>query len=118
MAMVLDTGAVSCGSKNAGSCFECDIFKEFVERKERLEEFTVVFYKDIFNEEELRKRGLKERQIKAVMYVKRNGKITIREYKELYPLLSDKTLSRDLAELVKKGVLKEIGNKKGRKYEL
>ena len=91
---------------------------EFVERKEGLGEFTVVFHKDIFNEEELRKRGLNERQIKAVIYVKGNGKITIREYKELYPLLSDKTLSRDLAELVKKGVLKEIGNKKGRKYEL
>lgn len=91
---------------------------EFVERKEGIGEFAVLFYKDIFNEEELRKRGLNERQIKAVIYVKGNGKITIREYKELYPLLSDKTLSRDLAELVKKGVLKEIGNKKGRKYEL
>jgi predicted HTH transcriptional regulator len=52
------------------------------------------------------------------MYVKGKGKITIREYKELYPLLSDKTLSRDLSELVKKGVLKEIEDKKGKKYEL
>ena len=91
---------------------------EFVERKEGLGEFTVVFYKDLFNEEELRKRGLNERQIKAVMYVKEKGKITIREYKGLYPLLSDKTLSRDLAELVKKTILKPIGDKKGRKYEL
>jgi ATP-dependent DNA helicase RecG len=91
---------------------------EFVERKGGLGEFAVVFHKDIFNEEELRKRGLNERQIKAVMYVKEKGKITIRDYKGLYPLLSDKTLSRDLAELVKKGILKEIGDKKGRKYEL
>ena len=91
---------------------------EFVERKEGLGEFTVVFYKDLFNEEELRKRGLNERQIKAVMYVKEKGKITIREYKGLYPLLSDKTLSRDLAELIKKTILKPIGDKKGRKYEL
>mgnify|MGYP000844748145 FL=1 len=52
------------------------------------------------------------------MYVKEKVKITIRDYKVLYPLLSDKTLSRDLAELVKKGILKEIGDKKGRKYEL
>jgi predicted HTH transcriptional regulator len=40
------------------------------------------------------------------MYVKENGKITIREYKGLYPLFSDKTLSRDLAALVEKGIFK------------
>lgn len=47
---------------------------ESVERKEGIGEFVVVFHKDIFNEEELRKRGLNERQIKAVRYRKEKRK--------------------------------------------
>ena len=34
---------------------------------------TVVFYKDKWTEENLKKRGLNYMQIKAVMYVKENG---------------------------------------------
>jgi ATP-dependent DNA helicase RecG len=62
--------------------------------------------------------GLNERQIKAVMYVKERGKITIADYKEISPDVSEKTLYRDLQELVKKKILHEIGDKKGRRYEL
>jgi len=43
----------------------------------------VVFYKDKFTEENLKKLGISERQIKAVMYVKEKGKITNKEYREL-----------------------------------
>jgi ATP-dependent DNA helicase RecG len=75
-----------------------------VERKGGLGEFTVVFHKDIFNEEELRKRGLNERQIKAVMYVKEKGKITNKEYQELNAV-SNKTAFLELSDLKEKNFL-------------
>ncbi|GAG72996.1 unnamed protein product, partial [marine sediment metagenome] len=49
----------------------------------------VVFYKDKFTEDNLKKLGISERQIRAVMYVKGKGKITNKEYRELTGL-SDK----------------------------
>ena len=52
--------------------------------------FAVIFYKDIYTEENLRKMGLNERQIKAVMYVKEKGKIAIADYKEISPDVSKK----------------------------
>jgi len=44
------------------------------EFKEEMGGFSVYFRKDIYTEEYLRKLGLNERQIKAVMYVKEKGK--------------------------------------------
>ncbi len=78
---------------------------------------SVIFYKDKWNEENLKKLGLNERQIKAVMYVKERGKITLASFKDLVQDVSEKTLYRDLQELVSKSILKVIGEKKGRKYE-
>jgi len=43
----------------------------------------VVFYKDKFTEDNLKKLGISERQIKAVMYAKEKGKITNKEYQEI-----------------------------------
>jgi len=91
---------------------------EFVERKEGLGQFTVVFHKDIFNEEELRKRGLNERQIKAVKYVKEKGKITNKEYQELSNI-SRQMATIDLSHLVEKGILTMKGKSgKGIAYQL
>jgi len=91
---------------------------EFVERKEGIGEFAVVFHKDIFNEEELRKRGLNERQIKAVRYVKEKGKITNREYQELSKI-SERTATRDLLDLVVKNIFVQVGSTgKGTNYIL
>ena len=78
----------------------------------------VIFYKDKFTEENLKKLGFNERQIKAVMYVKRKGKITNKEYQALN-IISKKTASRDLNFLVKKGVFEQIGvTGKGTEYVL
>jgi len=89
-----------------------------VERKGGLGEFAVVFHKDIFNEEELRKRGLNERQIKAVMYVKENGKITNKEYQKLGNI-SRQMATIDLSHLVEKGILTMKGKSgKGITYQL
>jgi len=91
---------------------------EFVERKEGLGQFAVVFHKDIFNEEELRKRGLNERQIKAVKYVKEKGKITNKEYQEISKI-SERTATRDLFDLVSKKIFVQVGSTgKGTNYIL
>lgn len=73
----------------------------------------VVFYKDIFTEENLSKMGLNERQIRAVLYVKGEGKIALSEYKKLLESkIDDRTLRRDLEDLVNRKILKPIGEKK------
>ena len=76
------------------------------------------FRKDIYTEEYLRKLGLNDRQIKAVDHIKKNKIINLSSYKVLIKNVSEKTLYRDLQDLVDKNILKEIGEKKGRKYEL
>jgi len=62
--------------------------------------------------------GLNERQILTVMYVMEKGSTNLSSLKTVVPGVSEKTLYRDLQNLVKKGVFTEIGEKKGRKYEL
>jgi len=76
----------------------------------------VVFYKDKFTEENLKKLGISERQIKAVMYVKGKGKITNNEYQALN-IISKKTATRDMNFLVEKGIFKKVGiTGKGTEY--
>ena len=58
----------------------------------------VTLYKDHLSEEQLKQLGLSKRQIKAVFYVKKKGKITNKEYQELNGV-SKPTASRDLKEL-------------------
>jgi ATP-dependent DNA helicase RecG len=70
---------------------------------------TVTFYKDKWSEENLRKLDLNERQIKAVLYVTENGKITNNAYRELIKDISRITATRDLTNLVEKGILKMVG---------
>ncbi|MGC8734736.1 MAG: ATP-binding protein [bacterium] len=83
---------------------------DFINNEQGIGAFSVVFYKDIYTEENLRKMGLNERQIKAVMYVKQRGKITNKEYQKINNCHRN-TANRDLSELVLKGVLKESGKK-------
>lgn len=88
------------------------------EFKEEFGGFAVYFYKDIYTEENLKKMGLNERQIKVIIFIKKEKSINIASYKKLIPNFSEKTLYRDLQDLINKGLLKEVGEKKGRKYEL
>ena len=70
--------------------------------------FQVVFRKDVYAEEYLHSLNLNERQIKAVMYVKEKGQITNTEYQEICKT-SNRTASRDLAELVSSGLFEQAG---------
>ncbi len=63
--------------------------------------FWVEFRKDIFNHSELKRLGLSERQIKAVLFAKDNGKINNSCYQNLN-VVSKATTTRDLTELVEK----------------
>ncbi|HEY8661109.1 MAG TPA: ATP-binding protein [Hanamia sp.] len=70
----------------------------------------VTFLKDIYTEEYLSKLNLHDRQIKAVLQVKKLGKISNRKYQELFNV-SRNTASRDLADLVEKKILQSSGDK-------
>jgi len=76
--------------------------------KEEFGVVTVQFYRDRWNEKNLKELGLNERQIKAVMYVKERGKITNKEYQQLVGVIK-KTASRDLVDLVGKGIFSQSG---------
>lgn len=85
---------------------------------EEYQGFRVIFRKGIFNEEYLRGLGLNERQIKAVLYVKEKEKMTNKEYQEICDT-SERTASRDLAELVSLKIFDQIGTTgKGTEYVL
>jgi ATP-dependent DNA helicase RecG len=62
-------------------------------------DFLVEFKKDIYNEEYLANLGLNERQIKAVLFAKENGKITNSDYQELNEV-SKRTATNELTALV------------------
>ena len=67
--------------------------------------FIITLFKDNFTPEQLSKLGLNDRQVKAVLFVKENGKITNKEYQELNST-SERTASRDLIGLIEKAILK------------
>lgn len=60
--------------------------------------------------------SLNERQAKAMAHVRQIGAINLSTYRELCPDLSDETLRRDLANLVRRGLLAKIGAKRGTFY--
>ncbi|MCS7061230.1 MAG: ATP-binding protein [Anaerolineae bacterium] len=59
-----------------------------------------------------------ERQARALHYVREHGRITNRDYQTICPDVSPETLRSDLSDLVEKGILMRIGEKKGTYYIL
>jgi len=79
--------------------------------------FRVTFLKDPYTPERLRKLGLNERQIRAVLYVKEHGEISNRDYRSLTGV-SDETARQDLLALVKRKVLRVKGKGRATRYVL
>jgi ATP-dependent DNA helicase RecG len=82
--------------------------------------FTVTLYN---NKDQQRampswEQNMNERQIKAVEFLQRHSAITNRDYRELCPHVGAETLRLDLADLVDKGVILKIGDKRGTRYIL
>jgi len=70
-----------------------------------------------FSNKNLKGKHLKERQIKAIEYAYNNREISFKKYKELNPKIPERTMRRDLAELVDKNLLVPSGETKGRSYK-
>lgn len=85
------------------------------EMTERDGGFLLTIFKDTLNEDYLFKLGLNERQVKAVMYVKENEKITNKEYQVINDC-SRNTATNDLRDLIKKNILKDSGKKGAGSY--
>jgi ATP-dependent DNA helicase RecG len=80
--------------------------------------FWVEFSTGIYSEEQLKSLGLNSRQIKTILYLKENKRITNSEYQSIFSV-SRNTASRDLSELVEKGLIKSSDIKgAGSYYEL
>jgi len=71
---------------------------------------SVTLFKDNISTEKLKKLGLNDRQVKAVLILKEKGKITNKEYQEINET-TERTASRDLSNLVEKGIIKSSGIK-------
>jgi len=70
--------------------------------------FVVTLWRDWLTDDIMATLGLKERQIKAIAHVKIYGQIKNKDYRRLTGVIN-RTASRDLEDLVLKGVLRKIG---------
>lgn len=102
--------------KIINSCKEAEL--PAPEIKEEFSGFSVTIFKNVLTEEQLKKLGLNERQIKGVLYVKENGKITNKQYMSSFNV-SRITATRDLQDLVNRNIFKSSEIKgAGAYYEL
>lgn len=65
-----------------------------------------------------RNADLNERQHAALEFIAKQRRITNRDYREMFPEVSEETIRRDLADLVENGILLKMGDKKGTYYIL
>jgi ATP-dependent DNA helicase RecG len=101
--------------KIINSCKEAELPEP--EIKESDGGFLVTIFKDVLTEEQLKKLGLNERQIKAVFFLKENKSITNKAYQSLNNT-SERTALRDLENLAEMNLVEKIGDKKGTYYTL
>jgi ATP-dependent DNA helicase RecG len=59
---------------------------------------------------------LNPRQERAIRWIEAHERITNREYRELCPEVTPETLRLDLRDLVEKGILLQVGSKRGTYY--
>jgi ATP-dependent DNA helicase RecG len=62
--------------------------------------------------------NMNERQMRALAHIREFGRITNRDYRTICPNVSAETLRLDLADLVDKGLLLKVGDKRGTYYIL
>ncbi len=65
-----------------------------------------------------RRMGLNDRQIAALLFVVEHQRITNRDLQEMYPDVSAETIRRDLSDLVSRGLLLKVGDKRATYYIL
>ncbi|MCL4360529.1 Fic family protein [Patescibacteria group bacterium] len=62
--------------------------------------------------------ALTERQIKIVEFIQENGFLQNKAFFELFPMISEDTVLRELKDLLEKGIVKKEGTTKGARYVL
>ena len=62
--------------------------------------------------------ALSERQIKIVEFIQENGFLQNKVFFELFPMISEDTVLRELKDLIGKGIVKKEGTTKGVRYVL
>lgn len=62
--------------------------------------------------------NMNERQMRAMAFIEENGRITNRDYRQLCPDVNPETLRLDFVDLIDKGLILKIGDKKGTYYIL
>ena len=62
--------------------------------------------------------ALSERQIKIVEFIQENGFLQNKAFFELFPMVSEDTVLRELKDLLGKGIVKKEGTTKGARYVL
>jgi ATP-dependent DNA helicase RecG len=70
--------------------------------------FVVTVWRDRFTEDFIASLGLNDRQKTAILFIKQNGRITNKQYQEISKV-TDRTVLRDIQELINKDVLHKIG---------
>ncbi len=82
--------------------------------------FTVILYnvRDAAKTEQPWESSMNERQLKALEFVQQQGGITNGDYRQLCPHVGAETLRLDLADMVTRGILLKIGDKRGTRYIL
>jgi ATP-dependent DNA helicase RecG len=68
--------------------------------------------------QEWRRMGLNERQIAALHHLAEHRRVTNRDLQDFAPDVSAETIRRDLADLVERGLLLRVGEKRGAYYIL
>lgn len=71
-----------------------------------------------FQKEKLKAYDLNSRQKKALNLVLKEGRISNKEYRHLFPGITDRTVLNDLKDMVKKGALVRTGKTKGAIYRI
>ena len=64
------------------------------------------------------RQGVSPRQAGGLEYAVQNGRVTNREFRDLFPEISDEAARLDLVDLVERGLLMKIGSNRGTYYVL
>lgn len=80
-------------------------------------QFIQVIWRDWLTPEILDSLGVNERQRLALSAARKKGAVTNADYQKL-ARVPRKTATRDLAALVKKGLLRRVGERRGARYEI
>jgi len=78
--------------------------------------FTVILYNARDRRREPWEQSMNERQLKALEFVQQNGSISNSDYRQICPHVGAETLRLDLADMVTRGLLLKIGDKRGTRY--